>query len=108
MTFEPLEITLNRKEVTEAVASGTKAHIDSVAARLAERREPFIHSWDNDINQALAQAAVTKWLNGRKGPIARAASKDYGNVIISDKDNPSDTYVLPDASVQDRRFYSRL
>lgn len=94
MTFEPLEVTLNRKEVTEAVAVGTKVHIEAVAQKLSERRVPFIDSWDEDINDALAQAAVRKWLNGRDTVRARAAIKGYGNLIISDRDAETDIFAL--------------
>lgn len=94
MTFEPLEITLNRKEVVEAVNLGVQRHIEAVAEKLVERRVPFISSWDEDINDALAQAAVRKWLNGRDTVKARSAIKGYGNLLISDKDGQTDLIAL--------------
>lgn len=91
---EPLEITLNRKEVVAAVEIGVQRHIETVASKLVERSQPFIQSWDDAINEALSEAAVYKWLNGRNTVKARPAMKGYGNLVISDKDAETDLIAL--------------
>lgn len=91
---EPLEITLNRKEVTEAVKVGVQRHIDAVASKLVQTSQPFISSWDESINEALSQAAVYKWLNGRNTVKARPAMKGYGNLVVSDLDAETDLIAL--------------
>lgn len=83
---EPVIVQLSRKEVLSAVDQGVRDHLNDIGETFQTLRVGAITSWDIPINEALAAAAVKKWLNGRTDVKARSALKDYGNLIIRETD----------------------
>lgn len=86
---EPITVQLNRKEVLAALEVAIHGHLNEIGERFQLVKTGSLTSWDGPINDALADAAVRKWLNGRTDVKARAALRDYGNLIINDTDSPS-------------------
>lgn len=91
---EPVVVQLNRVECLAALEAGLHSHLNTIGESFKQLRTGSITSWDIPLNEAMAQAAVTKWLNGRDNVRARAAIRDYGNLVISDNDPPGDIICL--------------
>lgn len=91
---EPVIVQLSRIECRVALESGVLAHLEEIGERFKAIRVGSVTSWDIPLNEAMAQVAVRKWLNGRTDVRARAAIKDYGNLVISDNDPPNDIICL--------------
>ena len=94
LMFEPVIVSLSRIECLTALEAGLRTHLHEIGERFKATRIGSITSWDVPLNEALAEVAVRKWLNGRTDVKARSALKDYGNLIISDTDAPSDIIAL--------------
>ena len=91
---EPVTVQLNRVECLAALEAGLHLHLNAVGESFKQLRTGSITSWDIPLNEALAKAAVRKWLNGRDNVRARAAIKDYGNLVISETDAPGEIICL--------------
>ena len=89
---EPVVVQLNRKEVLTAVEVATHKHVNAIGEHYQQMKAGAVTNWNEPINAALAQSAVTKWLNGRQN--VRARVSDYGNLIISEFDSPGDLIAL--------------